>query len=117
MSIAAISTGKVVLKNRNAHRTILFLDDLWMLIKALLSSDATPGFYNAGSMSGTIGDFAKSIACALGAQVDDQGESETYSFLLDTTRMDQLVSRANEKLTIEQRVNEFISDCRKYAVL
>lgn len=117
MSISAISTGKVVLKNRNAFRTILFLDDLWMLIKNLLLTDAMPGFYNAGSMSGTIGDFALSIASTLGAQVDDQGESETYSFLLDTTRMDQLLSRANEKLTIEQRVNEFIADYRQHVVL
>ncbi len=71
MSLSAATGGKVFVKNRVAYRPILFLDDLWLLVKALLTTDASPGVYNAGSISGTIGEFAGWIAEARGAQVVD----------------------------------------------
>jgi len=112
MSLAAANSGKVLLKNRDAFRTVLFLDDLLLLVKTMLSGKAVPGVYNAGSTSGTIGQFADSIAAAWGAEVVDQGKSETYSFLLDTSRMDQLLNQDRQTLSIEQRSREFVSRCR-----
>ena len=51
-------------------------------------------------------------AAAWGAEVVDQGKSETYSFLLDTSRMDQLLNQDRQTLSIEQRSREFVSRCR-----
>lgn len=112
MSLSAATSGKVFVKNRDAYRTVLFLDDLWSLVKALLTTDAAPGVYNAGSLSGTIGEFAEWIAGAWNAEVVDQGNSETYSFLLDTGRMTQLVGESRNHLTVQQRSLEFIQQCR-----
>jgi nucleoside-diphosphate-sugar epimerase len=103
MNISAFSVGKVFVKNRDAGRTILFLDDLWLLIKELIEKNAEPGVYNAGSLSGTIGDFAKDIADTWGAEVVDEGESETYSFMLDTTRMDFLIKDTRSATSLTQR--------------
>ena len=108
MSISAATTGKVFLKNRDAYRTLLFLDDLWLLVKALLRPDAPPGFFNVGSVSGTIGQFAEWIASAWGAEVIDQGSSETYSFLLDTSRMNSLIASNYESLSVADRSHKFI---------
>lgn len=112
MSISAATKGKVILKNREAHRTILFLDDLWLLIKELLTPQAEPGVYNAGSVSGTIGQFAEWIAEAWSAEIIDEGTSETYSFLLDTTRMDGLIGQGKSEHHIRQRSIDFIEQYR-----
>lgn len=112
MSISAATKGKVFLKNRKSHRTILFLDDLWFLIKELLISQAEPGIYNAGSVSGTIGQFAEWIADAWSAEIIDEGTSETYSFRLDTARMDALTGQNKSKHHIRQRSIDFIEQYR-----
>ena len=112
MNISAVTKGEVIVKNKNSYRTILLLDDLWLLIKALLERDAQPGVYNAGSFSGTIGQFSKWIASAWDARVVDQGSSETYSFLLDTSRMDELIECDRIRIPIEQHSRNFIDDCR-----
>ena len=112
MSISAATSGKVIVKNRDSHRTILFLDDLWLLVNQLLKPQAEPGFYNAGSISGTIGDFAEWIAEAWSAEIIDQGVSETYSFLLDTTRMDAVTEKNKIKCDIRQRSLDFIEQYR-----
>ncbi len=117
MSLSAATNGKVFVKNRDAYRTVLFLDDLWLLVKALLTTDATPGVYNAGSMSGTIGEFASWIAGAWGAEVVDQGNSETYSFLLDHDRMSRLVGDGRAQTSVQQRSLDFIQHCRDGAVI
>jgi nucleoside-diphosphate-sugar epimerase len=113
MSIAAATTGKVYLKNRDAYRTVLYLDDLWLLVRTLLTTDASPGVYNVGSVSGTIGQFAEWIASAWGAEVVDQGVSETYSFLLDTGRMDALLSSSRPLLSVAERSRQFMEQFRQ----
>ena len=112
MSISAASKGQVIVKNRQAFRTILFLDDLWLLVNQLLMPQAAPGFYNAGSVSGTIGNFAAWIAEAWSAEIIDQGVSETYSFLLDTTRMDVITGKSKIEYDIRQRSVDFIEQYR-----
>ena len=112
MSLSAATKGKVILKNREAHRTILFLDDLWLLVQELLTSQAEPGVYNSGSVSGTIGQFAEWIAETWSAEIIDEGVSETYSFLLDTTRMDLLSGKNKPECHIRQRSLDFIEQYR-----
>lgn len=112
MSISAATKGQVIVKNRQAHRTILFLDDLWLLVNQLLMPQAAPGFYNAGSVSGTIGNFAEWIAEAWSAEIIDEGVSETYSFLLDTTRMDAITGKNKNECDIRQRSIDFIEQYR-----
>ncbi len=117
MSLSAATSGKVIVKNRNAYRTILFLEDLWLLVKAMLTTDVAPGVYNVGSTSGTIGEFATWIADAWGAEVVDQGNSETYSFLLDVGRMDQLIGKQRIQSSVQQRSLDFIQQCRDHAAI
>lgn len=108
MSISAAITGKVFLKNSEAFRTILFLDDLWLLIREILIQEAEPGFYNAGSISANIGQFAKWIAETWSAEILDEGTSETYSFNLNTQRMDFVLGKNKIECNIQQRSVEFI---------
>lgn len=90
MNISANMTGKVLLKNKDSYRTILFLEDLWLLIYELLTNSHKPGFYNAGSASFKLGDLGRIIASVWGADLIDQGESPTYSFLLNTEKMNRI---------------------------
>jgi UDP-glucose 4-epimerase len=108
MNIAAVSTGRVQLKNSDAHRTILFLSDLWVLVYKLLITKQQPGLYNAGSLSFKMGELAHGIASTWNAQVMYEGDSDTYSFLLDTTRMKAICGNALVSTDFSQRCREFI---------
>ncbi len=87
MNIAAVRTGELRLRNPESFRTILFLSDLWSLIFKLLTTQQQPGVYNAGSMSFKMAELAQGIAETWGSKIICEEQSETYSFLLDTTRM------------------------------
>jgi UDP-glucose 4-epimerase len=104
MNISAKQNGIVSLKNPTSSRTILFLEDLWILIRQLICSDYPSGFINVGSLSCNLGQLAHQIANVWSAKVVDEGNSETYSFLLDTSLMKQICGD-NLKL------REFSSDC------
>lgn len=117
MSIDASTNGKIYLKNRDAYRTVLFLDDLWNLLRILVKTDATPGVYNVGSVSGTIGQFAEWIASAWNADIVDEGKSETYSFLLDTSQMDALLARDTRPPSVIERSHEFIEHYHRFQTL
>jgi nucleoside-diphosphate-sugar epimerase len=105
MNLSAVKTGKVRVKNANAYRTILFLSDLWSLVEHLISHEAPSGFYNAGSITASIGEFGQQIANAWTAAVIDEGESPTYSFKLDCTKAQALCgfARGHEALFAECR--------------
>jgi UDP-glucose 4-epimerase len=105
MSLSAVKTGAVRVKNANAYRTILFLSDLWLLVDHLIRHDAPSGFYNAGSITASIGEFGQQIANAWGATVIDDGESPTYSFKLDCSKTEALCGpmRGTEALLAECR--------------
>lgn len=117
MNISAVTSGKVFLKNKDAYRTILFLDDLWMLVKRLLECDMPTGVYNAGSVSGTIGEFAEEIASVWDAEIIDQGNSDTYSFLLDTALMDKTIGGQPARLPMAEICRTFINQCRSSAAI
>jgi nucleoside-diphosphate-sugar epimerase len=90
MNLSAVKTGTVRVKNVAAYRTILFLSDLWTLVEHLISHEAPSGFYNAGSITASIGEFGQRIAQAWGATVIDEGDSSTYSFKLDCGKAEAL---------------------------
>lgn len=108
MNIAAVATGTVHLKNSASYRTILFLSDLWVLVNKLLTVHHEPGVYNAGSISFRLGELAHGIATTWGARVLHEGDSETYSFLLDTTRMKAICGIDLVSTDLSQRCREFI---------
>jgi nucleoside-diphosphate-sugar epimerase len=108
MNIAAVSTGRVSLKNSESHRTILFLSDLWSLVYKLLITNQQPGVYNVGSLSLTMGELAKEIAGTWNAQVMWEGDSDTYSFSLDTTRMKAICGNDLASADLSQRCRDFI---------
>jgi nucleoside-diphosphate-sugar epimerase len=113
MNLAAVRTGKVHLKNSESCRTILFLDDLWCLINKLLVTQQQPGIFNAGSQSFTMGELANAIASTWNAQVIFEGESPTYSFLLDTTRMRAICGNDLPTTKFAQRCTDFVDACQQ----
>lgn len=108
MNISAVSTGLVHLRNSDSYRTILFLSDLWVLVYKLLITNQKPGVYNVGSLSLKIGELANRIASTWNAQVMYEGDSNTYSFLLDTTRMQAICGNELASIDLSQRCHEFI---------
>jgi nucleoside-diphosphate-sugar epimerase len=117
MNLSAVKTGEVHLKNSESCRTILFLSDLWSLIHKLLTTNQRPGIFNAGSMSFRMGELAHAIASAWDAQVIYEGESETYSFLLDTTRMKAICGSSMGAQSLADRCHEFIDACKNARIL
>ena len=111
MNLTAARTGVVRLRNRSARRTILFLDDLWCLVRRLLEGGVEPGVCNVGSWSGCMGQLAADIAAVWGATVVDEGESPTYSFELDTTRMRQLCGERLPPADLAAQCRSFVAAC------
>lgn len=114
MNISANTTGKVLLKNKDSYRTILFLEDLWLLIHELLSNNHAPGFYNAGSASFKLGELGKIIASVWGAELIDQGESPTYSFLLNTEKMNRICNLKHNHADIDANCRLFWDKAREW---
>ncbi len=108
MNISASQNGVLYLKNKDSFRTILLLDDLWLLIKALIEDDHPSGVYNAGSFSGKIGFFAEKIAKLWGAKIIDEGVSKTYSFLLDIEKMRTIVNVDRSDESFDNQSKELI---------
>lgn len=111
MNLSAARTGLVRLRNRSARRTILFLDDLWCLVRQLLEGGVEPGVCNVGSWSGCMGQLADEIAAVWGAEVVDEGESPTYSFQLDTSRMRRLCGGSLPPADLPTQCRAFIASC------
>lgn len=113
MNLSAARTGRVHLKNSASRRTILFLDDLGTLISKLLTTNQTPGILNVGSMSFSVGELAQAVATTWNAEVVDEGSSETYSFLLDTTRMQTICGEQRPAIHLDQRCHHFVDEYQK----
>ncbi len=111
MNLSAARAGVVRLRNRHARRTILFLDDLWSMVRRLLEGDAAPGVCNVGSWSGSMGQLAQEIAAVWDAEVVDEGDSPTYSFELDTSRMRHLCGAALHTCDLAAQCRSFVSAC------
>jgi hypothetical protein len=59
-----------------------------------------------------MGELAHAVAMSWNAQVLYQGDSETYSFLLDTTKMKAICGAELPQLTLQERCQQFINDYR-----
>jgi nucleoside-diphosphate-sugar epimerase len=108
MNLAAVTTGRVHLRNSDSYRTLLFLSDLWALVRKLIITQQQPGVYNAGSLSFRMGELAHLIASSWNAQVVQEGDSDSYSFLLDTARMNAICGNELASSDLSQRCSEFI---------
>lgn len=117
MNLAAVRTGRVHLKNSESSRTILFLSDLWCLIRKLLLTQQSPGIFNVGSLSFKMGELAHAVASTWGAQVNYEGESDTYSFLLDCTRMRAICGNDLVDQDFAQRCRDYVAACENAGVL
>jgi UDP-glucose 4-epimerase len=107
MNLSAVKSGRVHVKNADAFRTILFLSDLWVLVEHLIRHDAPSGFYNAGSITASIGEFGRQIADAWGATVIDEGKAPTYSFKLDCSKMQGLCGAVKGS-------EDLLKECRSF---
>lgn len=113
MNISAIENGHIKLKNSQSWRTILFLNDLWLFIKKLIETDCTPGFYNVGSTSCTIGELAEKISATWEVPIIDEGNSPTYSFRLSLEKMNKVYASNNSSENIKKACQEFIYTYKK----
>ena len=110
MNIAAKNTGIVKLKNSESMRTILYLKDLWVFVENLINNNHSYGFYNVGSYTATLGDLAIGIAKAWGAKIQYEGDSETYSFALDCSKMKIVCGQKLITNSLEENCREFIKN-------
>ena len=117
MNLSAVRTGEVKLRNSDSARTILYLSDLWRLIEKLLITKQHYGIFNVGSVSFTMSELAHEVANKWGAQVLDEGRSESYSFLLDTSKMKAICGAAHQVHSFADYCAMFIEECKLAKVL
>ncbi len=78
----------VQIGNKEAYRSILYLDDLAKFIEKIILTGTyldLPSFINLATHSGKIDDIGLEIAKFFGASVEYIPDSSTYSFALDCT--------------------------------
>jgi UDP-glucose 4-epimerase len=107
MNISALRNGKVNVRNPNAWRTILFLDDLWRVVFAIMTRDVSPGFFNVGSVTLTVNNLAERIAKMWDAEINYLEDTPTYSFVLDLEKTRNLVE-------IDDSTEFFIGQCNNF---
>lgn len=117
MNIDAVSRGCVHLKNINSSRTFLFLSDLWVVVRKLITTPQHPGIYNVGSVSLTIGQLARVVGDTWNAQVIYEGGTDPYSYVLDTTRMQSICGNELEAVDLPQRCRQFIEMCEQARIV
>lgn len=108
MNLSARREGVVHVRNAEAWRTILFLDDLWIFIRKILEGGVSPGIYNLGSISTPIGELASRIAQVWGAQIHDDGKAPGYSFRMDCSRMQAVCGSLLTERSLEEECRAFI---------
>jgi len=117
MNLSAVRDKVVTVQNADCRRTILFLDDLWCLIKNLLQTSNCKKIYNAGSYSMTIGELATRIASIWGVDVVDRGITSTYSFEMNLQRMEELCEVRLREKSFAQQCEAFIQSCETGGLL
>ena len=110
MNISAMTDEVVWVSNPAAARTILFLDDLYFYVKALLASSAEmPGILNLGSLNLRIGELAEFIAGFHAVSLKEVKTGPTYSFNMS---LELAGARYGfpEKPSLECRCKQFVED-------
>lgn len=108
MNLSARQEGIVHVTNAQAWRTILFIDDLWVFVSHVLHCDVKPGVYNLGSLSTRVGELAERIAEVWGVDIQDHGQTESYSFRLDCRKMKSVCGVALKGRRLEDECRSFI---------
>ncbi len=91
MNLSALKEKKVVLKNSENFRTVLFLEDLFGLIESLIKLDSIPfRILNAGSCSLTIGSLAAAVSHIWSVPVVKLDDDGGYNFKLDLKLMESV---------------------------
>jgi UDP-glucose 4-epimerase len=112
MNIAAMRDGYIQARNRNSYRNILFLEDLGHYVLRLIDlADDLPPILNTGSLNVGIGELADAIAKFHGVPVVDHGNSKTYSFQMNCTRIQSLCG-APRPVSIYERCARFSEQFR-----
>lgn len=92
MNITALRDKVVRVANPKRHRSILFLSDLYQVVRACVAlPQAVNGFINLASLNLTIGEIAQRIADHHRVPVQTMPDSPTYSFTMDTQRAQQVL--------------------------
>ena len=87
MNLSAIRDKRVRLANPKAARSILFLSDLFKVVRVCIDRPDLPdGFYNLASVTQTVGEIARSIARFHDVPVEPIPDTLTYSFRLSTQK-------------------------------
>lgn len=110
MNISASEQGHIQMRNGHAWRTLLFLDDLWALVLTLLCQPSQKGIFNVGSLSLQIEDLAEQIAHTWNAELRREPDTITYSFHLNTDRMQALCGALIREVSLEDRCKQFIAE-------
>lgn len=79
----------IKLKNPNFYRPILGINDLLLGLLQIINSDIQTGIYNMSSFNSMIGDLAYQTAKILDVEVQNEGESNTYNFMMDNAKFEQ----------------------------
>ena len=92
MNITALRDKVVRVANPERHRSILFLSDLYQVVRACLAlPQAVNGFLNLASLNLSIGEIAQRIAHHHRVPVQTMPDSPTYSFNMDTLHAQQVL--------------------------
>jgi hypothetical protein len=97
MCASAIEKKKIFVANAHNYRSILFLDDLFEILKRVLLDNNCVGQIPCSSYSGTIGQIASAIATHFLADIVLLENTSTYSFALKKSQFDSLFPPSLQK--------------------
>lgn len=87
MNLSALECGKVEVSNRQSYRSLLFLSDLYQVVRRCVEIEkVASGFINVASLSLSIGDIAERIAAHHQVGVIEHAGIPGYSFMLDVRK-------------------------------
>lgn len=106
MVLSALRDSEVRLANETARRSLLFLDDLVLIVEGLLTRkerlDSLPRILNCASVNTTMGQLANDIATSFDVKIALLPDSPTYDFALDCSRLRQLVNDLPVRSVVEE---------------
>lgn len=112
MAKTSLELGKVMLANPMAHRTLLYLRDLEVIIKQLVLEEVEMpaqhhSILNLGSISLSMRSLAEQISEHYNSEIDVTSGSPTYDFSMDLTKMRSHFDLPESKIS---RVLEEVED-------
>jgi nucleoside-diphosphate-sugar epimerase len=105
MNLSALRESEIRLRNPNSWRAILFLDDLFELVRAIVFSERKlPPILNALSFNVTMSQLAQEVSKHHEVPIRLLPDSRTYSFALDEDLASNFFSPGNS--TIGERCEQ-----------